>query len=119
MKKILVVEDDPVQQQRMCDILKNLDVLLSVADNGSSAVEKAQAEQPDLILMDIIMPGVDGYAACRSITTGETTKQIPVIIVSSKNQEADKVWAQLQGAQALVGKPYTEEEILTQVKAFL
>lgn len=119
MKKILVVEDDPVQQQHICDILKQVNAQISVASNGSQAVEKAQQEQPDLVLMDIIMPGLDGYAACRSITTGETTKKIPVIIVSSKNQEADKVWAQLQGARALVGKPYTEEEILKQVNIYL
>ena len=119
MKKILVVEDDPIQQQHLCDILKKVSAQVSVANNGSCAVEKAKDEQPDLIFMDIVMPGVDGYAACRSITSDEATKQIPVVIVSSKNQEADKVWAQLQGARALVGKPYSEEDILQQVNAFL
>ena len=119
MKKILVVEDDPVQQQHICEILKQVDAQVFIANDGDHAVQKARQEQPDLILMDIIMPGVDGYAACRSITTSPDTKQILVVIVSSKNQEADKVWAQLQGARALVGKPYTEEEILSQVHSFL
>lgn len=119
MKKILVVEDDPVQQQRICEVLKQVDANVSVVGDGSLAVNAAKEEQPDLILMDIIMPNMDGYAACRTLTNSEETKHIPVLIVSSKNQEADKVWAQLQGAQGLVGKPYTEEDLLAQVNAHL
>lgn len=119
MKKILVVEDDPLQQQHICEVLKQVNATVSVVGDGNLAVEAAKADQPDLILMDIIMPNMDGYAACRSLTNSAETKHIPVIIVSSKNQEADKVWAQLQGAQALVGKPYTADDLLAQVNAFI
>lgn len=119
MKKILVVEDDPVQQQRLCDVLKQVAANVTVVSNGSEAVAKAKDLMPDLILMDIIMPEMDGYAACRSITKDAATKHIPVVIVSSKNQEADKVWAQLQGAKALIGKPYQDEDILEQARAYL
>jgi len=119
MKHILVVEDDPIQQQHLCAVLKSVDAEVTVVNDGSAAVQAAERVQPDLILMDIIMPGIDGFAACRSITNGAHTKQIPVLIVSSKNQQADRVWAQLQGAQALIGKPYTDAEMLAQVNAYL
>lgn len=119
MKKILVVEDDPVQQQQLCDVLEQVDAQVIVVGDGSQAIAKARSEMPDLILMDIIMPNMDGYAACRTLTTSEDTKHIPVLIVSSKNQEADKVWAQLQGAQGLIGKPYSVENLISEVRALL
>ncbi len=117
--KILVVEDDTVQQLHICQLLSTIDAEVIVASNGSEGMKKAQEEKPDLIFMDVVMPEVDGFAACRQITQNAATKDIPVVIVSSKNQEADKVWAQLQGAKAVVGKPYEDEEILKQVKELL
>ncbi|MBN1005861.1 response regulator [Amphritea pacifica] len=118
-KKILVVEDDPVQQQRICTALQAVDAEIIVAANGQQGVSKAVEEKPDLILMDVVMPEVDGFAACRQITSGDTTREIPVVIVSSKNQEADKVWAQLQGAKAMISKPFSDQELVEQVNAFL
>jgi len=118
-KKILVVEDDPVQQQRICDVLKSVDAEIIVAVNGQQGISKAIEERPDLILMDVVMPEVDGFAACRQITSGDETREIPVVIVSSKNQEADKVWAQLQGAKAMIAKPFSDQELVDQVNAFL
>lgn len=118
VKKILVVEDDPVYQQRLRDILSQTSAQVLVASDGQQGVNMAEQEHPDLIFMDIVMPGIDGFSACRQITTGDTTKNIPVIIVSSKHQDADKVWAQLQGASAVVAKPFTEQDILEQVEAY-
>ncbi len=118
VKKILVVEDDPVYQQRLRDILTQTGAQILVASDGQQGVAMAEQELPDLVFMDIVMPGIDGFSACRQITTGESTKHIPVIIVSSKHQEADRVWAQLQGASAMVAKPYTEQDILEQVEAY-
>ncbi len=117
--KILVVEDDTTQQLHICKVLSNVDAEVVVASNGKEGVEKAASEKPDLIFMDVVMPEIDGFAACRQITSDAATKGIPVVIVSSKNEEADKVWAQLQGATAVVGKPYEDHEILDQVKALL
>ena len=118
-KTILVVDDDPVQQKHISDLLSGLDANVVLAGNGQQGVEKAQEIRPDLILMDVVMPEVDGFAACRQITSGADTKDIPVVIVSSKNQEADKVWAQLQGAKAMIAKPFAEQELLDQVNAYL
>jgi twitching motility two-component system response regulator PilH len=115
IKKILVVDNVTADQKRICSILASLDTVVIIAQNGKEAVEKAQTEKPDLIFMDVVMPEVDGYSACRQITTNDLTRNIPVVIVSSKNQKADKVWAKLQGATALVSKPYDDEEIIKQV----
>ncbi|MBV0934531.1 response regulator [Marinobacterium weihaiense] len=118
VNKILIVEDDPVQQQRLRDILVATGAEIVVGSNGQQGITLAAEQKPDLIFMDIVMPEVDGFSACRQITNGADTKGIPVVIVSSKNEDADRVWAQLQGASAVVAKPYTEQEILDQVKAF-
>jgi twitching motility two-component system response regulator PilH len=119
IKKILVVDDVAADQKRICSILASLNTLVIIAQNGKEAVEKAQTEKPDLIFMDVVMPEVDGYSACRQITTNDITKNIPVVIVSSKNQKADKVWAQLQGASAMVSKPYNDEEIINKFNSLL
>lgn len=120
-KKILVVDDVPLDQQRLCAVLAkaNVDATVSLAHNGREGVAKARSEHPDLIFMDILMPELDGYSACRQITTAADTKDIPVVIVSIKNQPADKVWATLQGAVALVAKPYTDAQILEHVAHFI
>ncbi|MCP4595945.1 response regulator [Neptuniibacter sp.] len=117
MKKILVVEDDPVQQQHICTVLSDTGAQVIVAGNGKQGLEKAKAEKPDLIFMDIVMPEMDGFSACRQITSDAETKDIPVVIVSSKNEEADKVWAQLQGAVAVVGKPFTQDDLMAQINS--
>lgn len=119
IKKVLVVDDVAADQKRICGILAGLDTVVIIANNGKEAVEKAQAEKPDLIFMDVVMPEVDGYSACRQITTHEITKDIPVVIVSSKNQKADKVWAQLQGAVGMVSKPYEDAEIINKFNSLL
>jgi twitching motility two-component system response regulator PilH len=88
------------------------------AVSGKEALEKARADHPDLIFMDVVMPEMDGFAACRELTKDCTTKKIPVVFVSSKNSEADRVWAELQGAKAYITKPYTADQILDQVEFF-
>ncbi|MAY42895.1 MULTISPECIES: response regulator [unclassified Neptuniibacter] len=117
MKKVLVVEDDPVQQKHICTVLASCGVEVVVASDGKQGLEKAKSEQPDLIFMDIVMPEMDGFSACRQITSNDDTKDIPVVIVSSKKEEADKVWAQLQGATAMIAKPFTEDDLLVQINA--
>ncbi|MBP0049968.1 response regulator [Marinobacterium sp. AK62] len=117
VNKILVVEDDPVYQQRMFDILRQTGAQLLLASDGEQGVNLAKQEQPDLIFMDVVMPGMDGFSACRQITSDRATRHIPVVIVSSKHEDADRVWAQLQGAKAVVAKPFSEQDILNQVDA--
>lgn len=118
IKKILVVDDTPMYLEQIRQILVDEGYEIITATSGKEALKKARETHPDLIFMDVVMPEMDGFAACRELTKDCTTKQIPVIFVSSKNTEADRVWAELQGAKAYIAKPYTAEQILEQVDAF-
>ena len=117
-KKILVVDDSPVELTNLRMLLHDHGYDTVTATTGRECVEKALIEMPSLILLDIIMPDMDGYEACRRLRADAKTKAIPVVFVSSKNQKADQLWATMQGAKALIGKPYTPEQILQTVRAF-
>ncbi|NOQ13145.1 MAG: response regulator [Methyloprofundus sp.] len=118
IQSILVVDDSPTQLDNIKNIVADAGFRVITADSGVKAIEKAEAEMPDLIFMDVVMPDMDGFQTCRKLTLGEKTKDIPIVFVTTKNQKADKVWAQMQGGKALVGKPYEADEIIDQIKAF-
>jgi twitching motility two-component system response regulator PilH len=92
MAKILIVDDSPTEMFRFKEILGRHGFDVIEATNGADGVTTAQAELPDLILMDVVMPGVNGFQATRQISRGATTKHIPIVIVSTKDQETDRVW---------------------------
>lgn len=119
IRKVLVVDDSPTDLANIKSIVTEAGCIVVTATDGKEAVEKAKAEKPDLIFMDIIMPDMDGYAACRLLSNESTTKDIPVVFVTSKKQKADRLWAQMQGGKAFVTKPYTADAIIDQLKAFL
>jgi twitching motility two-component system response regulator PilH len=116
IQKILVVDDSPVELAHLKNIITEAGLLSVSAMSGKEAVDKARTEKPQLILMDIVMPGMDGYEACRTLTSDPTTKHIPIYFVSSKNQKADHLWAKMQGARALIPKPANKEHILEVIK---
>ncbi|NOQ35992.1 MAG: response regulator [Methylococcaceae bacterium] len=118
IKKILVVDDTPLYLNQIRQILSDAGYEVISASSGTEALEQAKKELPDLIFMDIVMPEMDGFAACRAMTKNCETKDIPIAFVSSKDQEADRVWAELQGAKAYITKPYTADQILEQVEMF-
>ena len=118
IRKILLVDDSPAQLVEMRNAVSSVDATIITATSGSEAVEKAKSEKPDIIFMDIVMENQDGYGACRELTRGEDTNQIPIIFVSTKNQRADKMWAEKQGAKALITKPFSENDLLEQINAF-
>jgi len=91
---------------------------ISTASSGEEAIAKAEAELPNLILLDIVMEGIDGYRACREITKNPKTSHIPVVFVSSKKQRADLMWAVKQGGKSLVSKPYTKDDIIEQIETY-
>lgn len=113
---VLVVDDSPVDRKNLSQILGDVGLKVFTANSGREGVELAYKNQPDLIFMDIIMPEMDGYQACRNLHGDPATRHIPVIFVSSKNQEADKIWAGMQGGDAYVCKPYTAEDIIGEIK---
>ncbi len=118
INKVLVVDDIIMSLEQIKQVVEEAGLETISATSGKEAVEKAITSSPDLIFMDIVMPEMDGFAACRELTKNEKTRAIPIVFVSSKDQEADKVWAELQGAKAYITKPYTAEQILAQIKAF-
>ena len=112
MKKVLIAEDSPVDSQNLSRIFAEAGWKVVFATNGEDAVTKAKSEVPDLIMMDVNMPGLDGFSATRKIMADPSTKGIPVVFVTSKDQKADRVFAQMLGAKAFVTKPYTATQIL-------
>jgi len=115
INKVLVVDDSTVDRMNIQNIVSDAGFQVIEAASGEEAVEKAKAEKPDLIFMDVIMKQKDGYQACREITHDDETKNIPVIFVTSKGQKADRMWAEMQGAKGLVQKPYTPEQIAQEI----
>ncbi len=116
-KKILIVDDSSTDRLKLKEVVDGAGCTVVTAASGMEAIEKAKSESPDIIFMDIIMDEMDGYKACREINKDPQTKNIPVVFVTSKNQKADRVWAELQGGKALVTKPYSSQEILDQIAA--
>ena len=115
ISKILIVDDSQTDLLNLKDIVNATGCQVISASSGAEAVTKAKAEQPDLIFMDIVMGEVNGYDACRAIKEDPETNNIPIVFVSSKNQKADHLWAKRQGGEALVGKPYTKDQIVKQI----
>jgi twitching motility two-component system response regulator PilH len=118
MRKVLCVDDVAADLLNIEKIVSATGVLVSTATNGKDAVAKALAEKPYLIFLDVNMPVMDGFAAMREIKKDAEAKLIPIVLVTSKSQKADKMWAQVQGAAGYVTKPYTPEQIHEQLKAF-
>ena len=118
VNKIMIVDDSPAHLDNLRNAVTDFDAQIVTATNGNEAIEKAKSEQPDIILMDIVMDGLDGYGACREITRNEATKDIPVIFVSSKKQRADKIWAEKQGARTMISKPFTNADIAEQINRY-
>jgi twitching motility two-component system response regulator PilH len=111
MARILIVDDSPSQLMGIRRIVEKLGHEALTAEDGAAGVEMAKRELPDLILMDVVMPNLNGFQATRSISREPTTKHIPVILVTTKDQETDRMWGMRQGARAYLTKPFSEEEL--------
>jgi twitching motility two-component system response regulator PilH len=118
IKKILIVEDSPTDRQFFMEVLSKQGFQCVTAENGDEAIAKSKTEKPDLILMDVVMPGTNGFQATRAITKDEATKHIPVIVCTSKNAETDKIWGMRQGAKDYLIKPIDPKELLAKIAAF-
>ena len=115
VKKILVVDDYPTDRQYMLETLAKKGFQVVTAENGEDAIVKAKAELPDLILMDVVMPGLNGYQATRQITRDDATKHIPVIMCTSKGADTDKIWGMRQGANDYLVKPVDPAQLLAKI----
>lgn len=111
MAKVLIVDDSPTETYKLTGLLEKKGHQVITAGNGEDGVATAKAELPDLVLMDIVMPGLNGFQATRQLTKSPETTHIPVIIVTTKDQETDRVWGMRQGAKAYLTKPIDEKEL--------
>jgi twitching motility two-component system response regulator PilH len=117
IKNVLVVDDSPTDRQFLSDILTKNGFQVSTADNAEDAIAKVKQARPDLVLMDVVMPGQNGFQATRTLTRDEATKNIPVIICTSKGQDTDKSWGMKQGARDYIVKPIQAADLLAKIKA--
>lgn len=115
MAKILIVDDSSAQLYSMSKLMKSQGHEVVVAENGEAAITTAKAEMPDLILMDVVMPGMSGFQATRQLSRDDQTKDIPIIFVTSKDQETDRIWGMRQGGADYITKPVNEKDLLQAV----
>ncbi|THB64628.1 MAG: response regulator [Gammaproteobacteria bacterium] len=115
MARILIVDDSPTETHVIKTMLEKHGYETMVAVNGEEGIEKAKQSSPDLVLMDIVMPGMNGFQATRKLSKDPQTSTIPIIIVSTKGQETDRVWAMRQGAKDYMTKPVVESELLDKI----
>jgi len=117
VKSILVVDDSATERYFLTDLLRKNGFEVFVAETGEEGVAKAKTEKPDLILMDVVMPGLNGFQATRTLSRDPATQAIPVIMCTTKSQETDRVWGLRQGAIDYLVKPIVAEELLAKIKA--
>ncbi|TRZ99799.1 MAG: response regulator [Rhodocyclaceae bacterium] len=117
IKTVLVVDDSPTERHLLSQLLLSGGYEVSTADSGDEGIERARQIRPDLILMDVVMPGTNGFQATRALAKDEATKSIPVIICTTKDQETDKLWGMRQGAQAYITKPVDGPALLAMIAA--
>lgn len=117
IKKILIVDDSPTERHYLSEILVKGGFDVTTSDSGEDALAKAKAVKPDLILMDVVMPGMNGFQATRAITRDDATKNIPVLICTTKAQETDRIWGLRQGARDYMVKPIQSEALLKKIES--
>lgn len=119
MITILVVEDTPSERELMSHYLRESGYTVINAVSAQEALSKAIEQKPDVIITDVVMPGMSGFELCRSLKKHPATEKVPIIICTSKNQEIDRLWGMKQGADAYITKPFTCEQLIRTVKAIV
>ena len=118
IQKILLVDDSKTELHHLSDVLGKRGYKVRTAENADDAMRRLSEDTPDLILMDVVMPGQNGFQLTRNITRDPRWSAVPVIMCTSKNQETDKVWGMRQGARDYIVKPVNTEDLVTKIKAF-
>jgi CheY-like chemotaxis protein len=119
MAKVMVVDDAYSELKLMESILKSAGLEVVCFPDGEQLEERMAAERPDVLLLDIVMPNRNGYEILRSLKRDERTRHTPIVLVSSKNQESDRVWGKRQGADEYLGKPFTADQLVSVVRQFV
>ena len=118
IRKVLVVDDSKTELHYMSELLGKSGFSVRTAENGEEAMKRLGEDKPDLILMDVVMPGQNGFQLTRAITRDPLYADVPIIMCTSKNQETDKVWGMRQGARDYIVKPVDADELMAKIKAF-
>ena len=116
IQSILVVDDSPTDRHALSEMLSKSGFKVSSAASAEEAIAKVKQVKPDLVLMDVVMPGQNGFQATRMLASDEATKHIPIIICSTKGQETDKVWGMRQGARDYVVKPVKQADLVAKIQ---
>ena len=119
MAVVLIIDDSPTELHLFQNMLEKAGFDTLVADSGEEGLKAAQAKRPDCILMDVVMPGMNGFQATRKLTKDPATAGIPVIMITSKDQETDKIWGMRQGAVEYLVKPVAEKELVAMIHAVM
>lgn len=119
MSTVLVVEDSVTQREMITDLLRGSGLDVTVASDGMEALEQIQGRCPDLVVLDIVMPKMNGYEVCRRLKADPKTQDVPVVMCSSKGEEFDRYWGMKQGADAYIAKPFQPNELVGTVKQLL
>ena len=115
MLHVLIIDESPTEVHVFKSILERNGIEVSVATNGEEGIERAIELEPDLILMDVVMPGKNGFQATRDLSRNPKTSSIPVIIITTKDQETDKIWGMRQGARDYIVKPANEKDLIERI----
>ena len=118
IRKILIVDDSKTELHHLSEMLGKKGYSVRTAENGEEAMRRLAEDKPDLILMDVVMPGRNGFQLTRAITRDPRWSDVPVIMCTSKNQETDQVWGMRQGARDYIVKPVSADELFSKIKAF-
>ncbi len=116
MTTVLVIDDSPSEMAKFRDMLAKHNFRILEAINGEQGCQMAAEHLPDVILMDVVMPEMNGFQATRKITRGATTAHIPIVMISTKSQETDRVWGKRQGAKEYIPKPVDESQLLDTIR---
>ncbi len=119
MARVLIVDDSPTETYKISQMLSKHGYEVLTAESGEQGIELARSEKPDVVLMDIVMPGMNGFQATRQLTNDAATSAIPVIIVTTKDQETDRLWGKRQGAKGYLTKPVDDSTLVKTIKSVM
>lgn len=119
MARVLIVDDSPTETFRMTSVLTQHGFDVVAAASGEQGIDLANKERPDVVLMDVVMPGINGFQATRQLSRDAATSHIPIVIVSTKDQATDRLWGERQGAKAYLAKPVDEKLLIKTINSLL
>ena len=119
MAVILIIDDSPTELHLFQNMLEKNGFVTLVADSGEEGLKHARSSRPDCVLMDVVMPGMNGFQATRKLTRDPKTADIPIIMITTKDQETDKIWGMRQGAVEYVVKPVSDKELVATINSVM